>query len=277
MIIWIASYPKSGNTLLRSILSSLIASDDGVLDLKKINLVQNFPQKKFFADLTDERMDIKEISKHWLGAQKKIIGNRKFKLLKTHNSNCKINENYFTNSELTAGVIYLVRDPRDVVCSASRHFNLSNEETKDILFDKYAQTIARENVSQEITTFLGSWSDNYNNWINFNKNTLLIKFEDLVLKKKETIFKVISFLNKFFPFSVNKQKLKNCLKTTSFKNMASLEKQEGFKESVGLKEREKIAFFNKGLVGNWKDELSPEIANSIEIKFKKEMTLLGYI
>jgi hypothetical protein len=54
MIIWIASYPKSGNTLLRSILSSLIASDDGVLNLKKINLVQNFPKKKFFEDLTDE-------------------------------------------------------------------------------------------------------------------------------------------------------------------------------------------------------------------------------
>ena len=115
---------------MRSILSSLIASDDGALNLKKINLVQNFPQKKFFEDLTDERMNIKEISKHWLGAQKKITVNKKFKLLKTHNLNCKINENYFTNSELTAGVIYLVRDPRDVVCSASRHFNLSIEETK---------------------------------------------------------------------------------------------------------------------------------------------------
>ena len=276
MIIWIASYPKSGSTLLRSILSSLIVSDDGVLDLKKINLVQNFPQKKFFEDLTNERMDIKEISKHWLEAQKKIIENRKFKLLKTHNSNCKINENYFTNSELTAGVIYLVRDPRDVVCSASRHFNLSIEETKNILFDKYAQTIARENVSQEITTFLGSWSDNYNSWINFNNNTLLIKFEDLVLKKKETILKVVDFLNKFFPFSISEKKLKNCLETTSFKSMASLEKQDGFKESVSDKEK-KIPFFNKGLVGNWKDELSPEIANDIEIKFKKEMTLLGYI
>lgn len=276
MIIWIASYPKSGNTLLRSILSSLIASDDGALNLKKINLVQNFPQKKFFEDLTDERMNIKEISKHWLGAQKKIIVNKKFKLLKTHNSNCKINENYFTNSELTAGVIYLVRDPRDVVCSASQHFNLSIEETKNILFDKYAQTIARENVSQEITTFLGSWSDNYNNWINFHKNTLLIKFEDLVLKKKETILKVVDFLNKFFPFNISEQKLKNCLETTSFKSMASLEKQDGLKESVSDKEK-KIPFFNKGLVGNWKDELSPEIANDIEIKFKKEMTLLGYI
>jgi|TARA_B110000971_G_C19910976_1_gene454501 hypothetical protein len=277
MIIWIASYPKSGNTLLRSILCSLIASNNGILDPKKLSLIPNFSQKRFFQNLTKERTDIREISKYWIEAQSRLCKKGKFKFLKTHNSNCKIGENFFTNSELTAGVIYIVRDPRDVLCSASKHFDLGIEETKDILFNRWAQTIARKNIEHEITTFLGSWSDNYNSWINFNKNVLLIKFEDLVLEKKKTILKIINFLNKFFPLNINEEKLNNILKTTSFKNMSLFENEGVFKESVKSKNGKKISFFNKGLVDNWKSKLSKKTIEDIEIKFKNEMTKLDYI
>ena len=277
MIIWVASYPKSGNTLLRSILCSLIVSDDGVLDLKKLNLIPNFAQKRFFKGLTDERIHIKEISKHWIEAQKKIIGNKKFRFLKTHNANCSIDNNSFTNAEVSAGVIYVIRDPRDVVCSASKHFDLSLEKTKDILFNQYAQTIARKNIDHEITSFLGTWSDNYNSWKSFNENILVIKYEDLVLKKENSILRIVEFLNLFFPIKISKQRLENCLRTTSFKYLSSIEENEGFEESVESKGKKKIQFFNKGLVGDWKNILSTEIANEIEIKFKVEMTELEYL
>ena len=277
MIIWVASYPKSGNTLLRTILCSLISSDDGVLDLKKLNLVPNFSQKRFFEGLTNERIDIKEISKYWIGAQKKIIKNGKYRFLKSHNANCQINNNPFTNAEITAGIIYIVRDPRDVTCSASKHFDLSLEETKNVLLDRSAQTIARKNIDHEITTFLGSWSDNYNSWKSFNKKVLVMRYEDLVLKKKDSILRLVEFLNLFFPLKINKQKLENCLRTTSFKYLSSMEESEGFGESVSSKDEKKIQFFNKGLVGNWKNILSPKISNEIEISFKNEMTELGYV
>ena len=277
MIIWIASYPKSGNTLLRSILCSLIASENGVLDMKHLSLIPNFSQKRFFENLTSERIDVKEVSKHWIGAQKRLLKNGKFKLLKTHNANCSVYNNLFTNTELTAGAIYIVRDPRDVLCSASKHFDLSIEETKDILFNKYAQTIARKNIDNEITTFLGSWSDNYNSWISLKKNILLVKYEDLVLKKKETTLKIINFLNNFFPLIVSEDRLNNCLESTSFRGMSSVEKQQGFQESVKAKDGKRILFFNKGLVGNWKDKLNEETVKNIETEFKKEMTQLGYI
>ena len=277
MIIWVASYPKSGNTLLRSILCSLISSDDGVLDLKKLNLVPNFSQKRFFEGLTHERINIKEISKYWMAAQKRIIKNGKYRLLKSHNANCHINNNSFTNSEITAGVIYIVRDPRDVTCSASKHFDLSLEEAKNVLLDQSAQTIARKNIDHEITTFLGSWSNNYNSWKSFNKKVLVMKYEDLVLKKEDSVLKLVEFLNLFFPLKINKQKLENCLKTTSFKYLSSMEKSEGFRESVRSKDEKKIQFFNKGLVGNWMNILSPKISHEIETKFKVEMTELGYL
>ena len=277
MIIWIASYPKSGNTLLRSILCSLIATDDGVLDLKKLYLVQGYPQKKFFHNFSNERIDIKEISKYWISSQKEIIANKKYKFLKTHNANCKINNNFFTTSEVTAGVIYIVRDPRDVVCSASTHFDLSVEETKNVLFDRYGQTLARIENPNEMTTFLGSWSDNLNYWLNFNRNILLIKYEDLVLKKKDIILKILDYLNLFFPINISQQKLDNCLRTTSFKNVVSLEEQGKFGESVKSKDDKKIRFFNKGIVGGWRDVLDKKVAREIEFKFKKEMIDLGYL
>ena len=112
-----------------------------------------FSQKRFFENLTTERIDVKEVSKHWIGAQKRLLKNGKFKLLKTHNANCSVYNNLFTNTKLTAGAIYIVRDPRDVLCSASKHFDLSIEETKSILFNKYAQTIARKNIDAISRTF----------------------------------------------------------------------------------------------------------------------------
>jgi hypothetical protein len=245
--------------------------------VKHLSLIPNFSQKRFFENLTTERIDVKEVSKHWIGAQKRLLKNGKFKLLKTHNANCSVYNNFFTNKKLKAGEIYIVRDHRDVLCSASKHFDLSIEETKDILFNKYAKTIARKNIDNEITTFLGSWSDNYNSWISFKKNILLVKYEDLVLKKKETTLKIINFLNNFFPLIVSEDRLNNCLESTSFRGMSSVEKQQGFQESVKAKDGKRILFFNKGLVGNWKDKLNEETVKNIETEFKKEMTQLGYI
>ena len=59
--------------------------------------------------------------------------------------------------------------------------------------------------------------------------------------------------------------------------MSSVEKQQGFQESVKAKDGKRILFFNKGLVGNWKDRLNTETVRNIETEFKKEMTQLGYI
>ena len=130
MIIWIASYPKSGNTLLRSLIYSLFFSNDGILDLSKLSVIPNYNQIRFFEGLIskDERFDIKKISENWNASQSRINSSNKLKLLKTHNSNCKINGNPFTTEKNTASVILVVRDPRDVVLSASNHFSLSKKK-----------------------------------------------------------------------------------------------------------------------------------------------------
>ena len=69
MIIWIASYPKSGNTWVRSIISSLIYSDDGNFDFDLLKKIQQFPNKKYFENFTNDFNNINEIKKYWIESQ----------------------------------------------------------------------------------------------------------------------------------------------------------------------------------------------------------------
>ena len=87
MIVWLASYPKSGNTLVRSMLSGLISSKlhgtDGSINLKKLSLIPQFPSYFQFKESVPEEdlTDIKKICKHWTKIQKKINSNKKINLL----------------------------------------------------------------------------------------------------------------------------------------------------------------------------------------------------
>ena len=66
MITWIASYPKSGNTWIRSIISSLIYTKDGHFEFEDLKNIPQFPQKKFFDSFTNEFGNIHEIKKYWI-------------------------------------------------------------------------------------------------------------------------------------------------------------------------------------------------------------------
>ena len=72
MIIWLASYPKSGNTWLRSIISSLLYSDDGNFKFEQLKKIQQFPEKKFFKDFVKDFNNFNEIKENWILAQEII-------------------------------------------------------------------------------------------------------------------------------------------------------------------------------------------------------------
>ena len=277
MIIWIASYPKSGNTLLRSLIYSLFFSNDGILDLSKLSVIPNYNQIRFFEGLIskDERFDIKKISENWNASQSRINSSNKLKLLKTHNSNCKINGNPFTTEKNTAGVILVVRDPRDVVLSASNHFSLSNKKVCEILLDENAKLLPRENLEHEIVTILGSWVDNFKYWYNY-KNCLLIRYEDMINNKSKVILELINYFKMFIKTDISEEKINNTIKSTSFSNMQKQEVKGFFKESVTV-DKKKIQFFNKGKSKNWVGNLDKKIQNKLEKAFYNEMKFLGYL
>ena len=278
MIIWIASYPKSGNTWLRSIITSLLYTTDGIFDFKLIKKIKQFPTRNQFQEFTKNFNDINEISKFWLLAQDKINLTEEIKFFKTHNLNCAVNKNSFTNKSHTLGTIYVVRDPRNLVNSIKNHYNKGNdEEAKNFLISKKILSRVPKDNEADIATLLGSWSDHYNFWTKRNSNLLLIKYEDLILDTKKELERIIIYLKKFMTVEINPEKIKNILSTTSFDHLKNLENKGLFNENVYDSKKNKIRFFNKGPSNDWTKVLDKKIQGDIEKIFYKEMKELGYI
>ena len=278
MIIWIASYPKSGNTWLRSIITSLLYTTDGIFDFKLIKKIKQFPTRNQFQEFTKNFNDINEISKFWLLAQDKINLTEEIKFFKTHNLNCAVNKNSFTNKSHTLGTIYVVRDPRNLINSIKNHYNKGNdEEAKNFLISKKILSRVPKDNEADIATLLGSWSDHYNFWTKRNSNLLLIKYEDLILDTKKELERIIIYLKKFMTVEINPEKIKNILNTTSFDHLKDLENKGLFNENVYDSKKNKIRFFNKGPSNDWTKVLDKKIQDDLEKIFYKEMKELGYI
>ena len=135
MIIWLASYPKSGNTLLRSILASYLFSNDGNLKLDYIYKIRQFPSIDDFQKLNIDLSNEKEVFQNFIEAQKIINKDKKIKFIKTHSSLARINDCNFTDFNNSLGAIYVVRDPRNVVTSFAHHYNLSTGQAVSVMID----------------------------------------------------------------------------------------------------------------------------------------------
>ena len=99
MILWIASYPKSGNTWLRTLISSYYYSDNGIYSDNVINKIGQFPEKRHFTEFEYDQNIITDTSRFWLKAQQKINQDRKLRFFKTHNAFGELNNQKFTNKE----------------------------------------------------------------------------------------------------------------------------------------------------------------------------------
>ena len=155
-IFWIASWPKSGNTLLRTIIALLFFTKDGKLnnfDIVYNTMVQfeimdrlNFIKKENPNDYNN-LSNIEILSKYWLDMQSKGLNiNGDFCFLKTHSALLSMYNNQFTTKENTIGFFYIVRDPRDVAVSYSRHINSDidtaiNKMINDNTYFNYASRI----------------------------------------------------------------------------------------------------------------------------------------
>ncbi len=280
MIIWVASYPKSGNTWIRSIISSLVYTKDGIFDFPSIKKIDQYPQRRFFEYFTQDYNNIHEIKKHWITSQQRINLDNEIKFFKTHHLNCKVDNYPFTNKECTKGTIYIVRDPRNLIDSISNHFSKSVEESKKFLLTSKILSPGKEIELRggNVITYLGSWKEHYKFWTNNNENLLVIKYEDLVKNIHQEIDKIIAFIKKFIDLEVSDKKKENVIKSTSFEALKKIEENGKFTENVFVKgTNEKVKFFNKGPDNNWKDSLPKDIQIELETKLKNELIELDYL
>ena len=137
MIVWLASYPKSGNTLLRSILSAYFYSTEGEFKFDNLYKITQFPAIHHFMKLGVNIDDEKEIFENFINAQDLINKeSNKAKFFKTHSKLCQMYGANFTDLKNTLGTIYIIRDPRNVVTSFAHHYNLTIDEATDSLLDE---------------------------------------------------------------------------------------------------------------------------------------------
>ena len=283
MIIWLASYPKSGNTYVRAFLSAYYFSESGEFDFSQIARIDQFPHEKFFKEKAN---NISEASKQWVPIQREINKDKKIRFFKTHSFLGNYQGNQFTSPETTLGAIYIVRDPRNVLSSLKNHYSFDDDKALKMIKDK-TRSLMSNNGSHASLTYISSWSENYLSWLRNNQfRRLFIKYEDLITNKYETFRDIIVFTNTLMNKveGVNKSKLQKAIETTNFDVLKKKEVSEtfhgtesSFKNWRKFHSENKNLFFNLGPDNNWKKILKTDISKEIEIIFEKEMVELGYL
>ena len=284
MFIWLASYPKSGNTLVRSLLSSYFFSKDGIFNLRLIKNIKQFPTIKLFEDLGIDTTNEKEVIANYIRVQQSFNIKESTQFLKTHSYLFNIENNAFTDLNNSLGVIYIVRDPRNVVTSYANHSSMSVDESTNHIINEWVlgRNLNSFNFTEKTRVYSGTWATNYKSWKSFKSQGkyLLIKYEDLINKKEEILLKMLKFIYKLNKkkLEVDQVKFKNAIESTSFERMKNLEKEVGFIESkINKKTGKKISFFNLGKKNDWKKLIDPTIKEKVENAFKEEMEELGYL
>jgi len=283
MIIWLASYPKSGNTYVRAFLSAYYFSENGQFDFSQISNIDQFPHEKFFKQRVNS---ISEASKQWVTIQREINKDKKIRFFKTHSFLGNYQNNEFTSPETTLGAVYIVRDPRNVLTSLKNHYSFDDDKALEMITDK-SRSLMSNNGSHASLNFISSWSENYISWFRDSRfRRLFIKYEDLISNKYETFRDIIVFTNTLMNKveGVNKSKLQKAIESTNFDDLKKKEisetfdgSQSSFKSWRKFHSENKNLFFNLGPENNWKKILKTKISNKIEISFEKEMKKLGYL
>lgn len=274
MIIWLSSYPKSGNTWVRLFLDSLLFSKNSSLNINNIKIEQ-FPNRKHFSGITNNIDIMSGFVKNCIHTQSKLNLDNKIKFLKTHNAFWNSGSDYFSNNENTLGTIYIVRDPRNVITSIKNHYN-KNSYDEALEFMKNEKKILgskdKKKEEYDLLTPISSWGAHYRSWKKMKKNYLLIKYENLLESPNSEFLKIIKFLENCSNLRFSEKDMYEAIKKCEFHKLKNQEKENGFVESPKNKK-----FFFLGPENNWKKILDLKTQKKIETSFKKEMSELNYI
>ena len=284
MIFWIASYPKSGNTWLRALISTYFFSKDGKFDQGLLKNIDQFPTSQYFETFNHDKTIPGDTCKYWISAQEKINLKKQVRFYKTHNVFGKVNNYDFTNSQNSIGCIYVVRDPRNVITSLKNHYQLNDEQALDWITSEKKFIYNVQNFEEDGYSdfqFISSWSTNYKSWKVQKKVPIkIIKYEELLNSTYIVFSDVLRFIYTLTNNNgkLNKDKIKKTLQSTSFEMLKKNEKENGFSEAVTKREdrSKKVPFFNLGPKNDWKKLLNEKIIEKTENVFEKYLKELNY-
>ena len=196
--------------------------------------------------------------------------------MKTHSALCTLENNPFTNKNNTKAVIYVVRDPRNLITSLSHYYSKNTEDSYAFIINKQKMIMVGEWGKEDfgIASVLGDWSTHYKSWRDIKfAPILIVKYEDLLNNTNNTFKSVLNFLRKLMDIKIDEKKIINTINSCNFETLAEKEKNEGFDGGIKLKKK----FFYLGKKNNWKKLLDLEMEQKTRKAFQKEMKELGYI
>ena len=271
-ILWIASYPKSGNTWVRAFIHNYLAnqvSDINTIHQQSIDEVKSFRYQKYLPDnqLTTE-LDLETLCsiRPFVHSDIAAAANGTV-FVKSHNFQGQYKNHPLHNWSVSSGAIYIVRNPLDVAVSLSRYFAYSIDEAIEYMADDMAGTPNEaENVPQVIT----SWSLNVSSWSQEpSENLLVLRYEDLLSNPKKYFRKVESLLG----LKKDPKRLMQAIKASSFSNLKKQEQSAGFVE----KHEDAKSFFRKGTANQWKTQLSEQQIKTIIDNHGEQMSRFKYL
>ena len=271
-ILWLASYPKSGNTWLRAFLANYLLDTKTPQDINALpDFVYGDMRVDYYEQLTGKsQADLtwEEIN-HLRPQVHRFLANARpgTVLVKTHNVLSAIEDVPTITPDVTFGAIYVVRNPLDVAVSFSHHYGLTMEQgAKAICF----KPLEIKPKAGHILQVVSDWSTNIRTWMDApGLYFKVIRYEDMTRTSTKTFASVLEFLK----LPQEKEKLKRAVRHSSFKVLSGQERQAGFVE----RSRNADRFFRKGKVGSWREELATGQVDFIVECHREMMTEMGYL
>ena len=273
-IVWLASYPKSGNTWMRAFLANLIANRAEPLAPNELkNYADDEASPERFTELAgrpSHELSFEEIAElrprvHALIAQRANAT----RLVKSHNMTGSSGGHPLHNWQVTAGAIYVVRNPLDVAVSMTHHFGLSVDQAIERLAN---ENVATANDAMFVSQMLGSWSRHVTGWAEIaarlGPKVLALRYEDLLDKPAKHFAKAAKLLN-----IQDKTRIERAVRHAGFQTLSTLEKREGFIEAASEQSR----FFRAGRANQWREALSREQVARVISDHREQMARFKYL
>jgi hypothetical protein len=276
MIYWLASYPKSGNTWTRAFLTNYWKNADQPADINDfeggpIASARNLFDEAVGVEASDLTKD--EIENLRPRVYQDVAANSKENLyLKVHDA--------FTYTpggvpllpkDVTGGVIYIIRNPLDVVVSFAHHSNRPVEKMIPAMNDPdFAFVNNPRSLQNQLVQKLLTWSGHVLSWVDEpGLNALVIRYEDMHARTEEIFTEVARFAG----LEVDAERVRKAIRFSSFDVLQAQEKEHGFGEKMPFSE----SFFRKGKIGTWREKLSEEQAAQIVAEHGEVMRRFGYL
>ena len=277
-IVWIASYPKSGNTWMRVYLYHLMRLMNGLPraenDLHALDKASTYEARLvgLFEEMlgkplaTASRQEVAIIRPQVHAAIVQRTGS--ISLIKTHAALGQLGNIPTHNLAVSSGTIYIVRDPRDVAISLAAH----NGSTIDsAITDMATPSYGTQNTDQTAFEVWGSWSENALSWTDKpHEAVLVVRYEDMLADPTPTFTGVAAHLRQ----KPAPEHIAEAIELSSFKELRDAEIAAGdFRERSERADR----FFREGRAGEWRDTLTPEQVERIADDHREMMTKFGYL